>query len=92
MAEPIQQLQLVAAATDDGRFNWDSSNRDVIVTSQRELAIYTNHFGQVVIRVGKDWPDESDDPFICIDHAHLPKVIKRLQEIAAAPLNRSEPE
>lgn len=75
----------------DDEFNWSYQNRDVIVPEQKMVAIYTNNFGQAVIRVQKDWPDESEDPFIIIDHAHLPDVIARLREIADAPVQRTPP-
>lgn len=77
----------------DENFDWSHNNRSVIVAAQRELAIYTNHMGQAVIRVTKNEDAGEDrDPFICIDHAQLPKVIEALQAIASAPLNRSAPD
>ena len=69
-------------------FEWSFKNGAVIVPEQRELAVYTNNMGQAVIRVRADYPDESDDPFICISHGELPRVIAALQAIAARPLTR----
>ena len=72
-------------------FDWSVKNGDVILPEQRELAVYTNTMGQAVIRIRANYPDDQSDPFICISHAELPKVIGRLQEIAAAPLMRDPP-
>lgn len=75
----------------DDNFQWTVNNEDVLLPEQRTTAIYLNRWGQAVIRQERHW-DEDSDPFMTIDHAHLPVVIARLQEIAAAPLNRDEPE
>ncbi|WP_038950399.1 hypothetical protein [Bradyrhizobium genomosp. III] len=75
----------------DDNFQWTVNNEDVLLPEQRTTAIYLNRWGQAVIRQERGW-DEESDPFMTIDHAHLPVVIQRLQEIAAAPLNREEPE
>jgi len=76
---------------DDDRFEWTINNEDVLLAEQRTTAIYVNRWGQAVIRQERNW-DEQSDPFMTIDHAHLPVVITRLQEIASAPLSREEPE
>lgn len=72
-------------------FEWTVNNEDVLLPEQRTTAIYVNRWGQAVIRQERQW-DEESDPFMTIDHAHLPVVIARLQEIANAPLDRDEPE
>jgi hypothetical protein len=75
----------------DDRFDWSANNEDVLLAEQRTTAVYVNRWGQAVIRQERNW-DEETDPFMTIDHAHLPAVIERLQEIARAPLNRDEPD
>ncbi|WP_404522053.1 hypothetical protein [Bradyrhizobium diazoefficiens] len=79
------------AYSDDDRFDWTINNEDVLLAEQRTTAVYVNRWGQAVIRQERNW-DEESDPFMTIDHAHLPVVIARLQEIASAPLSRDEPE
>lgn len=75
----------------DDNFDWSVNNEDVLLAEQKTTAVYVNRWGQAVIRQERSW-DEESDPFMTIDHAHLPVVIERLQEIAAAPLSRDEPE
>lgn len=75
----------------DDNFQWTVNNEDVLLPEQRTTAVYLNRWGQVVIRQERQW-DEDSDPFMTIDHAHLPAVIARLQDIASAPLSREEPE
>jgi hypothetical protein len=75
----------------DESFHWSINNEDVILPEQRTTAIYLNRWGQAVIRQERNW-DEESDPFMTIDHAHLPVVIERLQQLASAPLSREEPE
>ncbi|TGN75945.1 hypothetical protein EOW77_0032265 [Bradyrhizobium yuanmingense] len=75
----------------DDRFDWSVNNEDVLLAEQRTTAVYVNRWGQAVIRQERNW-DEESDPFMTIDHAHLPVVIARLQEIASKPLDRDEPE
>ncbi|TFV71690.1 hypothetical protein E4K64_25520 [Bradyrhizobium frederickii] len=75
----------------DDRFDWSINNEDVLLAEQRTTAVYVNRWGQAVIRQERNW-DEESDPFMTIDHKHLPTVIERLQEIARAPLNRDEPD
>ncbi|MCA1375699.1 MULTISPECIES: hypothetical protein [Bradyrhizobium] len=77
--------------SDEERFEWTVNNEDVLLAEQRTTAVYVNRWGQAVIRQERNW-DEESDPFMTIDHAHLPVVIARLQEIANAPLDRDEPE
>ena len=69
-------------------FDWSYINQDVIVPEQRSLAIYKNNFGQAVIRIERYW-DEESDPYIVIDHAHIPGVIAALRAIADEPLDRN---
>ncbi|WP_340672539.1 hypothetical protein [Bradyrhizobium ottawaense] len=75
----------------DDRFDWSVNNEDVLLAEQRTTAVYVNRWGQAVIRQERNW-DEESDPFMTIDHKHLPAVIERLQEIASAPLDRDEPD
>lgn len=76
---------------DDDRFDWSHNNGAVILPEQRSIAVYTNPFGQAVIRVAKNWPDEQDDPFLVIAHANIYQVIGALKAIADAPLQRDPP-
>ncbi|MCA1400067.1 hypothetical protein [Bradyrhizobium sp. BRP56] len=73
----------------DDDFNWRVENADVVVPDQRATAIYVNKWGQAVIRQERAW-DEEQDTFICIDHAHLPDVIRALRVIADQPIQRDE--
>jgi hypothetical protein len=61
-------------------FSWDPENEDVIVPDQLALAVYRNHWGQVVIRQERAW-DEEDDVYVRINMESLPKVIARLQRL-----------
>jgi hypothetical protein len=76
---------------DEDRFDWSSVNGDVILPKQRSLAVYRNPWGQAVIRAKADYPDEREDPFIVIDHANIPLIIKALRDIADEPLSREVP-
>jgi len=78
----------MSALDEDATFDWSHNNQDVIVPEQRSLAIYKNNFGQAVLRVERYW-DEESDPFIVIDHAHIPGVIAALRAIADEPLDRN---
>jgi hypothetical protein len=78
------------STSEDTPFDWSHKNQDVIVPEQRSLAIYTNNFGQAVIRVERHWDQESD-PYIVIDHAHIPAVIAALRAIADEPIERTQP-
>ena len=49
-------------------FDWAATNEDVILPEQRAIAVYTNNWGQAVIRQEKAWDDE-DDTYVVIDHA-----------------------
>ncbi|MGM4992696.1 hypothetical protein [Tardiphaga sp. 841_E9_N1_2] len=65
-------------------FKWDAeANPSVVCPEQRSLAIYTNPFGQAVIRQERSW-DEEDDTWICISKSHLQDVIDRLQHILSS--------
>jgi hypothetical protein len=63
-------------------FRWEPENEDIIVPEQFALAIYRNHWGQVVLRQERSW-DEDDDAFVRVNTESLPKVIARLQAILA---------
>ncbi|WP_141339716.1 hypothetical protein [Bradyrhizobium sp. USDA 3458] len=65
----------------DDDFSWSINNEDVVVPDQRKTAIYTNQWGQAVIRQERAW-DEPEDTFVVIDHSHLPTVIAALLKIA----------
>jgi len=60
-------------------FDWSNSGA-IVVREQRELAIYINPFNQLVIR-SYCYPDQ--DAAIAFELAHLPKIVARLQELAA---------
>jgi hypothetical protein len=75
---------------DETLFDWSHKNQDVILPEQRSLAVYKNNFGQAVIRVEQHW-DEESDPYIVIDHAHIPAVIAALRAIADEPIERTQP-
>lgn len=77
--------------TDEEQFDWSPNNGAVILPEQRSIAVYRNPWGQAVIRVEKNYPDEADDPFIVIDHANIYAVIGALKAIADAPLERDPP-
>ena len=75
------------SACHDDRFDWSYRNKDVIVPEQRSLAVYTNNFGQAVIRVERNW-DEGSDPFVAIDYTPIPAIIAALTAIADKPRHR----
>ena len=72
-------------------FDWSHKNQDVILPEQRSLAVYKNKFGQAVLRVERYW-DEDSDPYIVIDHAHIPAIIAALRIIADEQVDRSAPD
>jgi hypothetical protein len=53
---------------------------DIIVPHQPALAVYLNHWGQVVIRQEREW-DEEDDVYVRFNVESLPKVIAKLQAL-----------
>ena len=59
-------------------FNW-SSDEDIVIRQQREIAIYANPHRQVVIRERGDIYDE--DKFIIISAEHVPDVLDALKMI-----------
>ena len=76
------------SAQEDERFDLSFRNQDVIVPEQRSLAVYKNNFGQAVIRVERNW-DEESDPFVAIDHAQIPTIIAALRAIGDEPIDRT---
>lgn len=82
----VERLGELSAPRDpDDDFKWDmSENSDVVCVEQRALAIYTNRYGQAVIRQERHWPEEEDDTWICISKSHLQDVIDRLQLILSS--------
>ncbi len=66
--------------TEDG-FQWDAQDNDsVVCVEQRAIAVYTNVYGQAVIRQERSW-DEDEDTWIRISKPFLQDVIDRLQAI-----------
>ena len=59
-------------------FDW-SSDEDIVIRQQREIAIYANPHRQVVIRERGDLYDE--DKFIIIGAEHIPDVLEVLKAI-----------
>lgn len=72
-------------------FDWSATNEDVLMPEQRATAIYTNNFGQAVIRQERAW-DEDEDTYVVIDHANIPAVIMKLREIGDQPVDRVSPD
>lgn len=63
-------------SADEDEFDW-SKDPEVVFREQRGTAIYSNKFGEIVIRQHL-YPDE--DAFIYVGPAHLAAFIARLQE------------
>jgi hypothetical protein len=62
-------------------FNWNNLDEGVIVVREaREMAIYSNTVGDVVIRQQRAW-DEEEDPFLVIPFDRIPALIARLQAL-----------
>jgi hypothetical protein len=74
----------IATAVAESRdFRWEPENEDIVVPEQLALAIYRNHWGQVVIRQERAW-DEEEDVYVRFNVESLPKVIAKLQAIRRA--------
>ena len=67
----------IMSENDDDKFNWSVKNEDVIVPDQRATAVYSNPWGQVVIRQYEQEYGEAD-PFVVIDRAHIRTLIDAL--------------
>ena len=67
---------------DDADFCW--SDEETLIRTQPATAVYINPYDEVVIRQ-QDYhgPCADDDKIILIDRKYLPRLIRRLQEIAA---------
>lgn len=90
--EVVTHLQAagVVKHSDADEFEWSPRNGDVIVPEQRRIAVYTNAWGQAVIREERAWDDEADN-YICVCRDNLPDLIKALSDIVDAPLRRDRP-
>lgn len=72
-------------------FDWSVTNGDVILAEQRTTAVYTNKWGQAVIRQERG-AMEDEDTYVIIDHANIPAVIMALRDIGDQPINRQPQE
>ncbi|MGM5033510.1 hypothetical protein [Tardiphaga sp. 803_E3_N1_3] len=82
--ERLAQHATPAPSSTSDDFRWDAeTNPSVVCPEQRSLAIYTNAYGQAVIRQERSW-DEEDDTWICISKSHLQDVIDRLKHILSS--------
>ena len=62
---------------DDDQFDWNDD--DVVLRGQCATAVYTNKFGEVVVRQQR-WPD--DDVFVWFDPDRIRPLIEALQRVA----------
>jgi hypothetical protein len=72
--------KLISGPGREEDFDWSPRNRDIICPDQQAVAIFLNHWGQVVFRQERSW-DEEDDVWVRINFDCLPKVIERLQDL-----------
>ncbi len=76
-AVTISEGAIMSEEQQDERFSWSVKNEDVIVPDQRATAVYSNPWGQVVIRQYEQEYGESDS-FVVIDRAHVRTLIDAL--------------
>lgn len=60
-------------------FNWSSDRDSVVVLEQREIAVYRNCHGQIVLRENA-YPD--DDQIVVIDPSNVRRVADAMLEAA----------
>jgi hypothetical protein len=73
---------------DPDRFDWRPDNPELVCSHQPAIAIYTNPYGQIVIRsqstgggVCDSCGEDFGDSFIFIDRKNLPALIRHLQQM-----------
>ncbi len=71
-----------AQEDDSCDFDWTAGDANVVVREQPLTAIYTNPFGQVIIRQ-QIWPQ--DDVWVIVGPEHVAAVVKAM--LAAAGIN-----
>jgi hypothetical protein len=60
---------------------WQPDNPDILIWERPSIVVYLNKFDMIVIREdSRDGPDR--DPFVRIHLHDVPRLIKRLQELA----------
>jgi hypothetical protein len=79
-----QPINTAAAAElqeddDDRDFDWVAGDANVVIREQPTTAVYTNPFGQVVIRQ-QTWPQ--DDVWVIVGPEHVAAVIKAMLDAA----------
>lgn len=63
-------------------FNWDDARDDMVVPTQRGIAVYVNPNNEIVIRQeSADGADE--DNFVFFHAEFVDKLIERLKQVAA---------
>jgi hypothetical protein len=75
----IDAIKTATGDDDADRFKWNTDNPDVLVWDRPSIAVYTNPFGQVIIRAESN--TDEDDPCIRLDRRDIPALIRRLQEL-----------
>lgn len=64
-------------------FDW-STDKSVVLRSQRATAVYFNRRGDLVIRQEREW-DEDSDPFMLITEHNIDPFLERLTVILGIP-------
>lgn len=79
------------ASVDDGGFNWDPEDRDVIVPAQPAIAVYKNAWDQAVIRSEALDSHRDEDQIVRISVEHIPAVIRALAALYAESTGKALP-
>jgi hypothetical protein len=81
-AQPAQVESIISAAKAEEaeeHFDWDR-DPSVVVRSQPGIAVYSNQFGDAVVRVQNILVLDEDDDFAVISAQALPAVINALKK------------
>lgn len=62
-------------------FDWNEDDECVLIPSVSAIAVYLNPKGNVVIRQQASWNEEGDS-FVILPSEAVPKLIKRLRDLA----------
>ena len=78
---PESENEPQATPEPSGDFDWNDTDR-VVLTEQRETAIYWNTNGDLVIRQAR-WPD--DDVWVIITEGSVDRFLDKLTDICGIP-------
>ncbi len=71
----------------DINFEWIPENTDIIAATQPAIAVYQNHWCQVVIRQEGAFNDDGDS-IVYVSRENIPALIAKLQREHDSPVER----